>query len=253
MSSNDSSHDAPDGPRGAVRRPRVSPAVDAVTRGAFTALARVRRARPFHPVGRSFTALLVPGPADEVDVFGSEPRPALVRFSNAAGLPPALPDVLGIAVRVPDGAGPGRPVDLLLSSSPAWPVARHVLRPSRDFTTAHFSSLLPYDHAPRDRERVRRVLGARYGGPRPRGPLRLADLERAAAAGGLRFFLEHATPSGPWRPFAEIVIERRLPPEESERLRFHPWNAAVELRPAGLLNRIRAGAYEASQRTATSE
>jgi hypothetical protein len=34
---------------------------------------------------------------------------------------------------------------------------------------------------------------------------------------------------------------------------FHPWNTASALVPVGPLNHLRAPAYEASQRTATSE
>jgi hypothetical protein len=51
----------------------------------------------------------------------------LVRFSRGAGLPDALPDVLGIAIRIPDADGAGHPQDLMLSTgggSPWTPFAR---------------------------------------------------------------------------------------------------------------------------------
>lgn len=230
-------------------QPSVPPPVRAVTEAVFTVLARVRGARPFHPKGMSFTATLTPRPGQPLHVLGTDPRGVLMRFSNAAGLPPWLPDVFGIAIRVPDGAAPGRPQDLLLSSSGGSPIVRHVLRPALGFDTVGiYSSLLLYRH-----RGTRELVGASYDGPRWRRPLRLGDLEAAAAAEALVFTLSLATPTGRWRPIADLRAHERLSPDESRRLRFHPWNTSAELRPIGALNHLRAGAYEASQRTATSE
>ena len=229
-------------------RPRVPASVRTVTETLFSALARLRSARPFHPVGRSFTATLTPIVGQGPDFLGVDARPALVRFSNAAGLPPRFPDVLGLAVRIPDGAGPGRPQDLLLSSSSDPPVLRHLLCPARGFSTPRYSSLLLYRHGG-----ALELIGARYRHPSPRHPLRLADLDRAAAEEALTFTLDRCTPTGAWRPFALLQAHTRLSPTDSRRLRFHPWNTAVQLRPVGVINHLRAPAYEASQRTATSE
>ena len=82
------------------------------------AVARRRHGRPMHPRGAVFDAVL--------DRTGSLPpwgvpwldEPAredvVVRLSRGAGLPAPLPDLLGLAVRVP---GDDDPVDLLLTSA----------------------------------------------------------------------------------------------------------------------------------------
>src|SRR5829696_1890569 len=82
------------------------------------AVARRRSGRPMHPRGAVFDAVL--------DRTGSEPpwgvpwldataRDAVVvRLSRGAGLPEPLPDLLGLAVRIP---GDGGPVDLLLTTT----------------------------------------------------------------------------------------------------------------------------------------
>lgn len=50
-----------------------------------------------------------------------------------------------------------------------------------------------------------------------------------------------------------LTLHRRVPAGVSERLRFHPWNTSAELPLAGPMSNLRTPAYEASQRTATSE
>lgn len=229
-------------------RPRVPAPVRRVTEAVFAGLARFRDARPFHPVGRSFTATFTPRPGQPLDFLGADARPALLRLSNAAGLPAWLPDVFGIAVRIPNGAGPGRPQDFLLSSSGGAPVARHLLVPARSFSTRRYSSLLLYRH-----RGARRLVGARFAGAAPRRPLRLADVDEVAADGGLAFTLALCSPLGAWQRVGNVQAHHRLPAAASEQLRFHPWNTAPELRPVGWLNHLRGGAYDGSQRAATSE
>lgn len=228
--------------------PQVPGPVRAVVEGAFAAAARLRGARPFHPRGMSFAATLSPLPDQPLALLGDGPRDALVRCSRSAGLPPPFPDVFGLGIRIPGGAGPGRPQDLLLATAGEAPGLRHLLLPARGFSTRRYSSLLLYRHAG-----ALRLLGARFDGPQARGRLDLPTLEEAAAASALRFTLAIAEPTGPWQPVAELLLHNRIPAEASRRLRFHPWNTAEELRPVGPLNHLRAPAYDASQRNATSE
>lgn len=235
-------------PDGTPPRPRVPAPVRATTEAAFAAMAKVRGARPFHPRGASFTATLRVRDGSPLPFLDAAPHLALVRLSNAAGLPAWSPDVLGLAIRIPYAAGAGRPQDLLLASSGHPPGVRHLLVPARGFDTACWSSLLLYRH-----RGELLVVGARFTGPPPRRPLRLADVERAAADGALRFVLSVCAPFGPWRPVAELDVHDRLPALASAGLRFNPWNTCPDLRPVGPLNHLRAAAYEAAQRTATSE
>lgn len=120
-----------------------------IVRAPFWLGARLRRARAVHPRGLTFRARL--------DVAGAGPLPAgpvdcTVRLSKSVGTPGALPDVLGLALRVPvDGA----PVDVLVSS-----VAGHhgwrqlLLWPTRSWSGALLSTLLPYASATGARARV---------------------------------------------------------------------------------------------------
>src|SRR5690349_21810855 len=95
------------------------------------ALARWRRGKPMHPRGAVFDGRLERGTGRTP--FGvpwlDEPaeEQVVVRLSRGTGLPPALPDLLGLAVRMPDG-----PVDLLLTSAATGPLLRLLPRPRRD-------------------------------------------------------------------------------------------------------------------------
>lgn len=215
----------------------------------FAGLAGLRGGRAFHPLGASYEGTIrrVPG-SETLPFVTDDDRRALVRLSKAAGSPPRLPDVYGLSFRVPDADGPGAHQDLLLATSGELPVVRHLPVPSVGFDRRRYSSILVY------RLRGRLILfGARYAGPRGTTPVRLGNLDQAVDRGEVTFELSIAGPMGRWGPVAELVLEERLSAAASEQLRFHPWNTSLELRPVGPLSHLRAPAYEASQRTATSE
>ncbi|WP_431902988.1 hypothetical protein [Amycolatopsis thermoflava] len=106
-----------------------------VVRPVFGALARLRHARVFHPRGvllRGTLETLAPG---ELPLPPS--GPVVARLSKGAGLPRGMPDILGLALRIPTDDGPW---DLTLASASA----RVLLRPARGWRRAVFSSLVPY-------------------------------------------------------------------------------------------------------------
>lgn len=116
-------------------------ALAAVTAG----LANVRgAAKPLHPDGRLYGGRLLRGgttpPAGVAWLDDAGTDDVVVRVSRAIGLPDALPDFQGLAVRV---RGEGGDADLLFASTGWDPVTRHVLvprwSPGRPLTT-----LLPY-------------------------------------------------------------------------------------------------------------
>jgi hypothetical protein len=75
----------------------------------FEVGARLRGARVFHPRGVVVHATWVPAggcPALAGSALLDGERPVLVRVSRAIGLPPRLPDILGLAIRVSDVDGP---------------------------------------------------------------------------------------------------------------------------------------------------
>src|SRR4051794_17635044 len=94
----------------------------------------VRRPRPIHSTGLLLEGSIrrLPATAATSGVRWIDERDAEVedgvtaRFSRGAGLPAVLPDVLGLALRVPAEHGPA---DLLLSTTGLGPAGRFLLRP----------------------------------------------------------------------------------------------------------------------------
>jgi hypothetical protein len=225
--------------------PPARRAVEAV----FAGLARLQRGRAFHRRGMTFEATIRhTDMGRSLGVLPVDRDVALVRVSKGAGLPSHVPDVYGLAMRQPDAYGPGRHQDVLVSTAGERPGLRHVLMPTTGADRRRYSSLLPYRH----RDGLV-LLGARYAGTPRAAPLQIAELEDAADTGALIFEVAVAGLRGPWRTIAWLVLERRLPADLSKRLRFHPWNTSPQLALVGPMSRLRAPAYEASQRTATSE
>jgi hypothetical protein len=107
----------------------------------FDGLARLRSARAFHPSGRMYEGVLA---IDGDGPLPSGESPALVRLSRGVGLPTAVPDVLGIAVRVRP-LHPA-PIDVLCTSTLAGEgPGRWALAPARRWGRATFSSLMPWE------------------------------------------------------------------------------------------------------------
>lgn len=222
---------------------RFEPPVPAPARvpaaGAFALLARLRDARGFHPRGVAYRGIVrragLTEPSGSPFLDGQGEHPALIRFSKGAGLPDPLPDVLGIAVRVLDADGPGRHRDLLFASSARRPGLRHLLVPGLRFASRLCSAILPYATP------AGSVLlaAAAENGPS------LDELDAGAAPPPVRLLA--ATATGAWRNWAVVLPHERLSETESDALAFDPWNAGADLRPSGLLNRLRHPAYAASR------
>ncbi|MDU0292560.1 hypothetical protein [Saccharothrix longispora] len=190
---------------------------------AFRAVARARGgARAFHPRGRWCAGTLTAtfDPALPLPEGATE---VAVRLSKGAGTPGGLPDVLGMAFRLPG------PWDVLLSTSSA----RVVPRPARTWSSARYGSVTPF------RSNGRAVWLAAV--PEP-GQTRAADLD--AMPDALRFGLEV---SGPWRPVGTLVVrpstEAVGPPAFDP---VHNLPAGVDLAPA-VLARLRDWAYQGSR------
>ncbi|MEW1683136.1 phosphodiesterase [Streptomyces sp. NPDC093594] len=167
--------------------------------------------------------------------------PATVRWSRALGTPRRLPDALGLAVRVEDAGGPGRPLDLLFTSSGAGRLGRHLplLRP--DALTGAYSTLLPYRTGG-----CERVLAAFpvHGPPHTPQPTLWRELARRP----VRFRLCAAAPGEPWRPFASLILDAVYAAPGDTTLSYDPnAHSLPGLHPAGRLNRLRDAAYAGSR------
>jgi len=172
--------------------------------------------------GGELTLLPAAAALDVPLVRGPRTRPVLVRFSRGAGLPDALPDVLGIAIRIPDADGAGHPQDLMLSTGGGSPLARRLLVPRRDYRGSTYTSLISYQ-----------VAGH--------------DLLVAALPAHDGFLLATAAGGSAWTPFARLSLGAQLPEEQSRELSFSVTHDAGGFRIGGRWRAARAGAYDAAR------
>ena len=152
--------------------------------GVFGAAARLRRTKPLHPKGAVVAATVERTGSGRrwgvpwLDEPGSDA--GFVRLSRSLGLPAALPDILGMALRILDADGPH---DLLLASSGVAPGPRFLLLPRRQPGTT-YGSLFPY-----------------------RTPAGNVLLSAMPTDDPLVFGLYVASPLGPWDRFGTLRLE----------------------------------------------
>lgn len=224
---------------------RLAVPLTGVSAAAFGLLSALRRNRVFHPVGEAYsgTLSLNPSAANLLPFELTTGLDVTVRFSRGAGLPEPLPDILGLAIKMPLEVAGAPEQDLLLASSGDAPGVRHLLIPAKSFFRPTYSSVLPYRTAD-DRHLV---LGARADTSLISRKGDFGDLELAAIEGRLRFDLQVAEPTGGWTVIGSLEVGNPLGPEVSHALRFNPWNTHPDLQPAGPLNTMRLSSYKASQ------
>lgn len=220
-----------------------------VVEAGFRLVARLRGAPALHPQGLLCTA--------EVEVLGDGGAPwgvrwldtprqyaATVRLSRAAGLPRRLPDGLGLALRMEQAAAPGRPLDLLLTSSGRGRVTRRLPLPRADALDGPYSSLLSYRVGGRDT--VLAALPRRTGQAAVHGDP--TSLRAALAGGPLVFDLCVGTADGAWRAFAVLTVRGPLPARPEETPDFDIYrHSAPGFAPGPALATTRRAAYRGSR------
>ncbi len=218
---------------GASRPAAVAGAAGRLVAIPVAAVARLRHGKPMHPRGAVFDGVLRRD--GSVPAWGvpwlDEPSTdrVVVRLSRGAGLPDALPDLLGLAVRL---AGP---VDLLLSSTGKGPLTRWVPVLRRD-AAVPYTSLMGY----RTTAGTVRLAALPSAPHAPSDPAGLADAVRRR---GLQFTVAASRGRGPWRPFGRLELTAPQQPLDPD-VRFD----AVQHTPPGLtadgpMARFRAPAY----------
>lgn len=210
-------------------RDRAAAAGGSVLAGATRATAAVRpAAKPLHPRGDVVRARLDrhglhPGVGVPfLDQAGTDQ--VLVRISRAVGLPGPLPDIHGLAVRVPLAGGD--PGDLLLATTGRGRVTRFVLTPSRTPGGRPMTTLLPYRT--------------------PTGAVLLG----AQVVDDRHVTLSCAGWSGAWRRFGELTL---APGDVGDpEIDFDPVRHQVPgLEVPGWVSRLRAPAYRQARRSRT--
>ncbi|MEU4579431.1 hypothetical protein ACBI99_13970 [Nonomuraea sp. ATR24] len=216
--------------------------VTSLVRSGFGAAARLRRGRPLHPAGLVLDARLrVHGTGR---VWGAEfldrrmDLEGIARFSRSTGVPPPLPDILGIALRWEQS-------DLLLASTGHTVLGRRLLRPARAWAPGLYSSLFSYEVGGR-----RVLIGALPRAGR-RLPARFDALARAVADGPLLLDLLVAAPAGPWEVFGQVEVAGPARTDAERPTRFDPVRRPVPgMRQAGWLSEVREAAYSGAQQVA---
>ncbi|TDC79498.1 phosphodiesterase [Micromonospora sp. KC606] len=218
----------------------------AAVAAAAAALAHWRGARLLHPAGRSFAA--------EVTIWGTPDHPtgvrlldvpgryrATARLSKGVPTPGSWPDVLGLAVRLHRPRG--RPFDLLVSSSGAAPVLRHLPLPRRRFAGT-YSTIMSY------RVGRRRLWLAALADPESADLGRsLGEVAATTREVAPRLVLAVASAVGPWRPFGQVALGAPLDARTDATLAFDPvGNLPPGLRAAGPLAWLREQTYAGSRR-----
>ena len=203
------------------------------------AVARLTGTKPMHPSGVLCTAQLQRyGRAEPLGVpWLDEPGidDAVLRLSRSLGVPTALPDVLGFALRVPGE----RPVDLLMSSTGSGRWTRLLFLPRHDAART-YGSVMAY-RSPRGPVRF-----AAWG-TAPSLPSGTEELTAVVERGGVAFVLATALGGGDWEPFARVRVTGRWDPADPP-LHFDAVRHAPPGLPAdGPIARLRRSAYASAR------
>lgn len=214
-------------------------AVDSVTRAASSAGGQVLRAatriiatrpaaKPLHPRGSVVRGTL--------HRFGAEDRTGaawldqagddhvLVRQSRAVGLPSPVPDIFGLALRVPTEGG--QHGDLLFASTGLGPLSRFTLTPAWSPYGRPLTTLLPYRT--------------------PAGAVLLS----AVFHNDTKVALAWAIGSGAWHLFAELLLHQDPVDEADVPLSFEPVrNELPGLETYDWVRRLREPAYTTARRS----
>ncbi|WP_240605823.1 hypothetical protein [Planctomonas deserti] len=172
----------------------------------FAGLKLVRPVRPIHPQGVALTGVLertgtaVPSGITWVDAPGHDAVAG--RVSRSIGLPHALPDIVGLALRLEGGPGG----DLFLASTGFGVPSRYLLRLLLRADRARYTTLLPYRGG-----RGAVLIGARTltAPPLPARPRELAD---ALSGGEWVLGMYHARPLGRWHRFGTLTLRLESAP-----------------------------------------
>lgn len=198
----------------------------------------LRHRRIFHPLGVlasghiERTAPAHHGlPIESGEVIG--------RISKAVGLPSDLPDLIGLAWRMPTHALTARPWDVLMVSTGPGMLARFGLQPTRSWTGTTLSTLMPLRYE-QGWWWLRAELQTTMG-----GGLSLDTVGDRIDDGGVVFDIQQAQGTGAFEPLATLRLSATIPTDQDHDVSFDPTRntiPGVELGPEWL-TALRERAY----------
>ena len=205
-------------------------------------LSAIRGRRVFHPDGvlaRGSIERLAP-PDEGLPVASSD---VIIRISKAIGFPDALPDIIGLAIRMPPARPATTPWDVLLASVIGGTYSRFALRPVMSWS-ATLSTLMPLTfHGQTWWMQVQMTTHIDQPG------LSLGDVADQLQAGEIEFVIKQARGFGRFTPLARLSITTRIAPGPSNDIAFDPTinsEPDVKLTP-GWLTDVRRQAYARSR------
>jgi hypothetical protein len=164
----------------------------------------------FHPVG-----VLANGTFERTAPAGvglpMETSAAVGRVSKALGVPGALPDIAGLAFRLPAGPRASTPWDLLLASAGAHLITRVALQPVWNWSSAYLSTLMPYGHGGEVwwvRARIISGMGRGLG---------LDAVTDQINRGGLSIAVEQANGAGNFQALGVLTLDAVVPTQDPAR------------------------------------
>jgi hypothetical protein len=198
----------------------------------------MRHRRVFHPVGVLATGRIervaptgVGLPIETADVLG--------RVSKAIGFSGGLPDLIGLAWRMPPREHATRPWDVLMVSAGSGSLTRFALRPTSSWSGTTLSTLVP----------LRRADGWWWVKAemttKIRGGFSLEAVREAISGDGVVFDVQQAHGTGAFEPLAELRFTSVIPTDEEHDVSFDPTRnttAGVGLGPQWL-TQLRERAY----------
>jgi hypothetical protein len=203
--------------------------------------AAMRHRRLFHPIG-----VLANGTIERIAPTGEGlpvvPGEVVGRVSKGVGLPGALPDIAGLAWRMPAPLPPSIPWDVLLASTTGGALGRILLRPVTSWSGTTFSTLMPLGF----RGGVW-WLRARLATLIEVPGLSLDTIADQIGRSGIDFDIEQAAGTGDFQPLARLSLREVVP--LGRDLAFDPTlhsAPGVNLLP-GWLTDFRRAAYRRSR------
>jgi hypothetical protein len=177
----------------------------------FGVLGAIRRNRPIHSVGTVVPGRLVidaPGSTGS-PLFDTAGETSLVaRLSRSASWPVVLPDIMGLALRIPGGGADGGTADLLFASTGTGRLTRYILKFRTSAAAGPLTTMLP------------------LAGPAGNIVLRL-DPEQH------HYRLSYSRNSGPWRAVGRVSLESSREPGQRSSGPVGPDDARLRFRPVG--------------------